>query len=55
MRIREVHHVEERLGALFLEEEFEVRRPSVLASVSGRLLLWTIGAVVCYAAAYIVS
>ena len=55
MRFREVHHVEERLGAFFLEEEFEVRRPSVLASVSGRLLLWTITAVVCYAAAYVVS
>jgi len=27
----------------------------VLASVSGRLLLWTIAAVVCYAAVYVVS
>ena len=54
MRVREIHHVEERLGALFLEEEFEVRSPSELASISGRLLLWTIAAVVCYAAAYVV-
>jgi hypothetical protein len=54
VRSREVHHIEERLGAFSLEEEFEVRRPSVLTSVSGRLLLWTIAAVVCYAAAYVV-
>lgn len=55
MRDREVHHVEERLGSLLLEEDFEVRGTSVLASVSGRLLLWTIAAFVCYAAVYVVS
>jgi hypothetical protein len=43
------------LGPLSLQEHFEMRGPSMLASVSGHLLLWTIAAFVCYAAAYIVS
>lgn len=38
-----------------LEEQFVAAGSSRLVRASGRLLLWTIAAVVCYAAAHMVS
>ena len=46
--------MEERLGS-FLLEGSEAREPSPLARAGGYLLLWTIAAVVCYAAAVVVG
>lgn len=36
---------------LLFEENYKAREPSLLVRVGGYLLLWTIAAIVCYAAA----
>jgi hypothetical protein len=49
--VREVPHIEERLGHLLLEDHPEIYEPPALTRAGGHLLLWTMAALICYAAA----